>query len=171
MINFLRDIRLAAGAALLLGSVCMTAARAVAAEGQPGPSTGTGCMAIGQGPTVAEGICRYIAATDTQNVFALDPSPWDITVTRCCTGDDCVPVLSEDGVTPPGPLALNCQPGTRAPRTFYLMSDDGSSVVTTGQVHPLPGEYVTVNMYTGALGFISVGQDEAFVPGGLPLPE
>jgi hypothetical protein len=51
------------------------------------------------------------------------------------------------------------------------MSDDGSSVVTTGQVHPLPGEYVTVNMYTGALGFISVGQDEAFVPGGLPLPE
>ncbi|MGH7857486.1 MAG: hypothetical protein ACREQY_09155 [Candidatus Binatia bacterium] len=171
MKRFRREAKLAAGAALLWGWVCVGAAPAGAAEGQEGPDTGTGCMALGQGPTVAEGICRYIAVSDTQNVIAVVGSEWDITVTRCCTGDDCVPVLSEDGVTPPDLLALNCKPGTRSPRTFYLMSDDGSSYIVTGQVHPIPREYVTVNMYTGAVGFISVGQDEAIVPGGLPLFE
>jgi hypothetical protein len=153
-------------------ALLMSVSPARATDGQPGPSTGTGCMAVGQGPTVVVGICRYIAVSDTQNVIAVDGSPWEINVVRCCPNGDpdpshCASIFGQSG-QPPTLSQLQCT--GYSSKTFVLMEDDGSSLARIGQVHPIPGEYVTVYMGTGALGFISVGQDEAFVPGGLPLP-
>lgn len=160
---------------LFVAATLVAASAAQATDGRPGPDTGTGCMAVGQGPTVVVGICRYVAVSDTQNVIAVDPSPWDINVVRCCPNGDpdlshCTPIFGQDG-QPPTQAQLQCTAvANMNPRTFELMEDDGSSIARIGQIHLIAGEYVTVYMGTGAVGFISVGQDEAFVPGGLPLP-
>ena len=49
-----------------------------------------------------------------------------------------------------------------------MLAEAEASEVTA--IHPAPGELVTVFLGSGAIGVVSVGQDEAIVPGGLPLP-
>ena len=166
------------------GSVIRTAALVVAVlgpgaalgQGIQGPDTGSGCMALGNGPTVTVAYCEYLAPDDGQSVIAATLSPWEIFVVRCCSKEnpsECSPVLGEDG-NPPEPLDFNCLEPKGAdgrpvntPVTVTLAESEGSDVTS---VHPLPGELVTVFFGSGAIGFVSVGQDEALVPGGLPLP-
>jgi hypothetical protein len=146
-----------------------------------GPDTGTGCMAVGQGPTVVEACCQYEAVSGSQNVFATTREGFSVYVVRQCPSfpRTCTPVLEDDQCTPAP--ENSCEPRRDAsgnlllePKTIYLMEEPSGNEVLLepyrGKVHPQPGEVVTVFLGSGAAGYVSVGQDEALVPGGLPLP-
>jgi len=136
-------------------------------QGLSGPDTGTGCMAIGDGPVPTVVHCEYLAPDESQNVLAATPSPWKIYVVRCCSKADptqCQAVLGENG-GPPDPFDFNCFEPRDAlgkpinkPVTVVLEQAEGAAVTT---VEPIPGEQVTVFMGSGAVGLVSAGQDEA----------
>jgi hypothetical protein len=125
--------------------------------------------------------CNYFAPDDTQNVIVAMQHSFEIYVTRCCSKlhpDHCPPLIRPDGL-PPTPDDEQCLEPAGAdgrplnvPKQFILLQRDDSTLPTGPplKVHPIPGEYVHVHVGSGAGGFISVGQDEAIVPGGIPFP-
>ena len=162
----------------LLLCVALVATTTAYAQEQHNPGTGHGCMTYGEGPTVAESYCTYTAESDTQNVYAITPNSWAIWVVRQCvaypqycdlqidSSSGC-PVPVQPSQCPPI-LDKNGNPSIQG-TTVFLVQYNGTPVPQPLQVHPFPGEEVTVFIGSGTVGFVSAGQDEA-VSGMLPSP-
>jgi hypothetical protein len=186
---------------ILVGALALVYAGAGVASAQDacgagdigrGPDTGTGCMVIGQGPTVVDPCCTYQAPTgEPENVFALTRDSFSIYVVRTCPEfaiGGCTPTLEADECTPTAdntcpPLMDGNGNVIYGPKTITLMEVTDSEAANTdlakiyrGKIHPQEGETVNVYFGAGKAGFISAGQDEALMnaagmSGGLPLPD
>jgi hypothetical protein len=181
-------------AALTFAMTASAAAQEVCGAGNigRGPDTGTGCMVIGQGPTVVDPCCTYPAPSgEPENVFAVTRDSFSIYVVRQCPEfaiGGCTPTLEADECTPTPDNT--CQPLKDAsgnviygPKTITLMEVTDAEAANTdlarlyrGKIHPFEGETVNVYFGAGKAGFISAGQDEALMnaagmSGGLPLPD